>query len=451
MAKTYSLEDFASEPTQTFSFADFEEKPKTFSLADFEPPKVEAFTSTPEPTPVVAAPTPTPAPVVEEAKPASVTATPAPVAPAPTPEPVAVVEKPKQSMFMAVPDNPNQYIPQSVKGIMSGGAGLGAMWEGVNIGVDASALNIAAKQLSNFDQIDAGTLKSSKQFLGKPSSQTFIDNAQYMNGDEATRAALREKYAADIGQRKDVIQASLATLEQYKEFAKQNKGKVEDFTSIKGVQDFTDWLKFNMGSAGVQLAPIILAAVTTGGVGAGLVGMGMSAGEQFGNRIEFVLNQKDVKALSPEQQAERVEKYVQDTMGVSMSVAAANGALDAVTGPVGAILRAKFAKEAAKTAGKEIAGEVALKQAVKEIPRSVIEESVTGLTQEAFSILGEKYLGEQNLDFFDPKNRNRLINAMASEGVGGLLGGGFNVGAAAKRYQTASQEAQAQLDQLGQT
>jgi hypothetical protein len=35
MAKTYSLEDFASKPAQTFSFADFEEKPKTFSLADF--------------------------------------------------------------------------------------------------------------------------------------------------------------------------------------------------------------------------------------------------------------------------------------------------------------------------------------------------------------------------------------------------------------------------------
>lgn len=419
-----------------------------------------------KPEPVVAAPVPTlepvPAPVVEEAKPTPVVAVPTPVASAPTTQvpqdsppyepaqPTGLLDRLKQAGFMAVPDNPKQYIPEAAKGIMSGAGGLGAMWEGVNIGVDASALNIAAKQLSNFDQIDAGTLKSPKQFLGKPSSQTWIDNAQYMNGDEATRAALREKYAANIGQRKDVIQASLATLEQYKEFAKQNKGKVEDFTSIKGIQDFTDWLKFNMGSAGVQLAPIILAAVTTGGIGAGLVGVGMSAGEQFGNRIEYVLNQKDVKALSPEEQAAKVEKYVQDTMGVSMSVAAANGALDAVTGPVGAILRAKFAKEAAKAAGKEIAGDVALKQAVKEIPRSVVEESLTGLTQEAFSILGEKYLGEQNLDFLDPKNRNRLINAMASEGVGGLVGGGFNVGAAAKRYQTASQETQAQLDQLGQ-
>jgi hypothetical protein len=353
--------------------------------------------------------------------------------------------------FGAVPENPNQYIPQAYKGIMSGVVGLGSLWEGVNIGADASALNIAAKQLSNFDQIDAGTLKSSKQFLGKPSSQTFIDNAQYMNGDEATRAALREKYAADIGQRKDFIQSSLATLEKYKEFAKQYKGRVEDFTSVEGVRDFTDWLKFNMGSAGVQLAPIIIAAVTTGGLGAGLVGMSMAGGEQINNRIAFVLNQKDVKTLAPEQQAIAVEKYVQDTMGVSMSVAAANGALDAVTGPVGAILRAKFAKEAAKAAGKEIAGDIALKQAVKEIPRSVIEESFTGLTQEAFSILGEKYLGEQNLDFFDPENRKRLINAMASEGVGGLVGGGFNVGAAAKRYQTASQETKAQLNQLGQT
>jgi hypothetical protein len=455
MAKTYSLEDFASEPTQTFSFADFEEKPKTFSLADFESPKVEA----PTPTPVAAAPvaeTPVAeAPVAEAPTPAL---TPEPTAQVPQDSPPYEPAKPtgfmstlKEAGFGAVPENPNQYIPQAYKGIMSGVVGLGSLWEGVNIGADASALNIAAKQLSNFDQIDAGTLKSPKQFLGKPSSQTWIDNAQYMNGDEATRAALREKYAADIGQRKEFIQSSLATLEKYKEFAKQYKGRVEDFTSVEGVRDFTDWLKFNMGSAGVQLAPIIIAAVTTGGLGAGLVGMSMAGGEQINNRIAFVLNQKDVKTLAPEQQAIAVEKYVQDTMGVSMSVAAANGALDAVTGPVGAILRAKFAKEAAKAAGKEIAGDVALKQAVKEIPRSVIEESLTGLTQESFSILGEKYLGEQNLDFFDPENRKRLINAMASEGVGGLVGGGFNVGAAAKRYQTASQETKAQLNQLGQT
>ena len=468
MAKTYSFEDFASEPAQTFSFADFEEKPKTFSLADFEPPVAAA----PTPTPVAAAPTPTPVAATLTPTPTPTpTLEPAPVVTAPTPaltpEPTAQVPqdsppyepaKPtgfmstlKEAGFGAVPENPNQYIPQAYKGIMSGVVGLGSLWEGVNIGADASALNIAAKQLSNFDQIDAGTLKSSKQFLGKPSSQTFIDNAQYMNGDEATRAAIRKKYAADIGQRKDFIQSSLATLEKYKEFAKQYKGRVEDFTSVEGVRDFTDWLKFNMGSAGVQLAPIIIAAVTTGGLGAGLVGMSMAGGEQINNRIAFVLNQKDVKALSPEGQAAKVEKYVQDTMGVSMAVAAANGALDAVTGPVGAILRAKFAKEAAKAAGKEITGDVALKQAVKEIPRSVIEESFTGLTQEAFSILGEKYLGEQNLDFFDPENRKRLINAMASEGVGGLVGGGFNVGAAAKRFQTASEETKAQLNQLGQT
>jgi hypothetical protein len=424
------------------------------------PPAVEVQPPVAE-TPVAAEPVSAPAaqnqaqpPVVEQAPTAQEAQTQAqtfqeypPYEPAPA---TGLMARLKGAGFGAVPENPDQYIPQAYKGIMSGAAGLGSIWEGVNIGADASALGIAAKQLSNFDAIDAGTLKDTKQFLGKPSSQTWIDNAQYMNGDEATRAAIREKYAGAISERKDFIQSSLATIEQYKKFAKQHKGKVEDFTSIQGVQDFTDWLKFNMGSAGVQLAPIILAAVATGGTGAALVGVGMSSGEQFGNRIEYVLNQKDIKALPPEQQASAVEKYIQDTMGVSMAVASASGALDAVTGPVGAILRAKFAKEAAKAAGKEIAGDVAVKQAVKEIPRSVIEESLTGLTQEAFSILGEKYLGEQNLDFLDPKNRNRLINAMASEGVGGLVGGGFNVGAAAKRYQTASPETQARLGQLGQ-
>jgi len=450
-------------------FAQFvEQKEDVNPFAQFvnAKPEPEPEAAKPKPEPVVVTPTPTPepipAPVVEETKPTPVTATPAPVAPAPTPEPIAVAEKPKQSMFMAVPDNPNQYIPQSVKGMQSGIIGLGAMWEGVNIGIDASALNIAAKQLSNFDQIDAGTLKDPKQFLGKPSSQTWIDNAQYMNGDEATRAGIREKYAGVIGQREKVIQSSLATIAEYKEFAKQHQGKVEDLTSVRGVQDFTDWLKFTMGSAGVQLVPIILAAVATGGVGAGAVGMTMAAGEQFGNRIEYVLNQKAVKTLSPEEQAGKVERYIQDTMGVSMSVAAANGLLDTIAGPVGAILRSKFAKEAAKASGKALTAEAATKQAVKEIPRSFLEESLTGFSQEALSIIGERYLGEQTsidpktgevveLDWKDPKNLKRLINAMASEGVGGLLGGGFNVGAAARRLRSASQETQDQLDELGKS
>jgi hypothetical protein len=209
MAKTYSLEDFASEPTQTFSFADFEEKPKTFSLADFESPKVEA----PTPTPVAAAPvaeTPVAeAPVAEAPTPAL---TPEPTAQVPQDSPPYEPAKPtgfmstlKEAGFGAVPENPNQYIPQAYKGIMSGVVGLGSLWEGVNIGADASALNIAAKQLSNFDQIDAGTLKSPKQFLGKPSSQTWIDNAQYMNGDEATRAALRESMQQILGSVKNLF------------------------------------------------------------------------------------------------------------------------------------------------------------------------------------------------------------------------------------------------------
>ena len=47
MAKTYSLDDFASEPEQTFSLADFEGVPaaQSFSLQDFEETAAE------EPTP----------------------------------------------------------------------------------------------------------------------------------------------------------------------------------------------------------------------------------------------------------------------------------------------------------------------------------------------------------------------------------------------------------------
>jgi hypothetical protein len=40
-------------------------------------------------------------------------------------------------------------------------------------------------------------------------------------------------------------------------------------TDVKDRQDFVDWLGFNMGSGAATMAPVILAAIATGGVGAG--------------------------------------------------------------------------------------------------------------------------------------------------------------------------------------
>ena len=330
---------------------------------------------------------------------------------------------------MAAPPESYQ-LPESAKGAAKAVPALASMWEGVNVGLDARAIGSAQLASKAFDAVEAGEVTNPKQAkdLGIP----WAAAQRYMNASPEARATMREENQGIISERKGFIQAAQNTLELYKKDMEGYKGKVEDLTDVEGVKDFLDWAKFNMGSAGVQLAPIILAATATGGIGAGLMGIGMSAGEQFNNRIENVLKQENVKNLSPEQQADAVTNYVQQTMDISMTVALASGALDSFTGPVGTILRERILKEAMKQTGKKVASDALVTQAVKEIPRSILEEGATGGLQELLSIAGEKHLGEQDDDYFSDKNLKRIINSAAAEAMGGKVGAGLNVGLAAR-------------------
>ena len=338
------------------------------------------------------------------------------------------------SKAASVIDSAEQLLPFAIpgteevrKGIVSGAIGLKSMYRNIGIGTDSALINDAINSNKMFDQIDAGEIKSPED--AKKAGMSFEMAKTYLNLAPEARQNMRAGMDTTIKNREGLIVEAQKALQEYQKDALKYKGKVTDLTDVEGLKDFGNWLAFNAGSAGVQLLPIVAASMTpAGAVGAGLVGLGMSAGEQFGNRVEYLMKQPEMKNLSPEEQATKIQEYVNKTMNVSMSVALANGALDSVTGPAGSILRAKAAKEALEVGAKALTKEEATKKAVKELPRSIGEEGLTGGLQEITSIVGEKALGEQNKDYTDWANVKRVINAAAAEAVGGGVGGAGHVG-----------------------
>ena len=313
------------------------------------------------------------------------------------------------------------------KGIASGAIGLKSTYKNVGVGVDSALINDAINQNKMFDQIDAGEIKTAEE--ARKAGMSFDMAKTYLNLTLEARENMRAGMGATIKNREGMIVEAQKAVQEYQKDALKYKGKVTDLTDVEGLKDFGNWLAFNAGSAGVQLLPIVAASMTpAGAMGAGLVGLGMSAGEQFGNRVDYLMKQPEMKGLSAEEQADKIQQYINKTMNVSMSVAVANGALDSVTGPVGAILRAKAAKETLELGVKALTKEELTKKAIKEIPRGVAEEGLTGGAQELMSIAGEKTLGEQNKGYTDWANVKRVINSAAAEAVGGGIGGAGHAG-----------------------
>jgi len=318
-------------------------------------------------------------------------------------------------------------LSEARKGIVSGAIGLKNMYQNVGVGVDSSLINTAINNTKMFDQIDAGEIKTPED--AKKAGMSFDMAKTYLNLAPEARENMRAEMGTTIKNREGMIVEAQKAVQEYQKDALKYKGKTTDLTDVEGLKDFGNWLAFNAGSAGVQLLPIVAASLTpAGALGAGLVGIGMSTGEQFGNRVEHLMKQPEMKGLTAEEQANKIQEYVNKTMNVSMSVAIASGALDSVTGPVGAILRAKVAKETLEVGAKALTKEELTKQTVKELPRSIGEEGLTGGAQELMSIAGEKALKEQDKGYTDWANIKRVINAAAAEAVGGGVGGAGHVG-----------------------
>jgi hypothetical protein len=331
------------------------------------------------------------------------------------------------------------------KGTKAGVIGLKSAAAGVNLLKEANFVGSAIQNLDVYKQIDEGKITSlaDAEGLGLPKDQVRMYLAA--KTPEA-REQMKQNQQGIIDKRQGFIRDGLNLFKQYQADAEKVKGVTPDATDIGTAKDFGNWLAFNVGSGAVQLAPIILAAVTTGGTGAFALGTAMGVGETVSNRLEFIQNK--VKGLPPEQQADEIEKYIRNTSDTTMAVGLASGALD-LFGPVGSVLRARAGKEGVKYLTKK----EGLKAGVKEAPRAIAEEGVTGGAQEAVQIGGKRVLGEQTGDVFSEENIKAVLNAAAAEAAGGL--GGTTITTAAKvaqgqaaQNQARAEEARAKQEQI---
>jgi hypothetical protein len=323
----------------------------------------------------------------------------------------------------------------AVSGAKAGVTGLQSMFEGVSFLREVGALDRITSALSVYDAIDKGEITSPAQ--ASKMGLNVTSAAKYLKATPEARLKMRENQFGSQGERKALVSDSIKAFQNYqKEMEAQGKG-VPNFTDIESMDGFRQWLTFNLPAATVQLAPIMVAAVATGGAGAFTLGAGMGVGETVGNRMEYILGK--VKDLPPEEQADKIEQYIRDTKDTTLAVGLASGALD-LLGPVGSILRQRAKKEGVKYLTKREAA----KAGIKEAPRAIGEEALTGAGQESIQILGEKKLGEMEEDLISKKNFKRIVDAGAVEALGGKAGAVVTTGA--KVGQTALEQRAERLE-----
>jgi hypothetical protein len=307
---------------------------------------------------------------------------------------------------------------------------LPSMWEQAGIMKDVGAALTVKQRMDLFDKIDKGEITSNDQLRGL--DLTTGQGRMYLAAPPETRNKLKGRLTNELANRKEFVQASIDTINEYKKQAKKYAPRVEKASDIGSVADFTNFVASNVGSGAVQLVPLMLAAATTGGVGLGVMGVGMGTSEAVGNRLEFL--QKELAQLPQNQRADAVINYLEKTGGASLAVGVVSGALDTVLGPAATLVKQMASKTLKDQTRKE-----AVKAAVKEAPKAIAGEAVTGGAQEATQIAGKVGVGERD-KFATKETLIDVLNAAAAEAAGSLAGTGVNVGTAALRAKGAQPE-----------
>lgn len=351
---------------------------------------------------------------------AEVPAKPAPVAVKPAP--VVAKTEPKAESKVAVGE-------EAGKGVRSGFIGLKSAWEGLSASKDVAQITNNLRMLDMYDKVDKGELNKIKvapdDFLTSRALNRYLS-------DPKGRMALRDRAVKEIQDRKEFINTTVKTLQRYQEENKKNKGRTEDITDVEGAKDFANWLSFNLGSASVQLVPIIAAAVTTGGAGVFAVGTGMELGGGVNTRINYILDQTR-EETNPQKRADAIAKYVQDSGDVTLTAALLSGAVDTVLGPAAALLKRPLTAVVREQTRAQIA-----KQAAKETGKQTLEEGIAGGIQEGTQIGAAQILKEDTGPILSAKNAKRIVNAAAAEAAGGF---GYGAGTGAYRVAKGPEKA----------
>ena len=314
--------------------------------------------------------------------------------------------KPKPPTEMAVGE-------EAAKGAASGVIGLKSMWENAGVLKDVGALTTVQQRLDAFGKIDSGQITDYEQLHGL--DLTTSQARSYLASDPATREKMKSRLLSEAGNRKDFVKASIETINQYQKDAEKYRGRTTDLTDVEGAKDFANWLAFNVGSGAVQMAPIMLAAVTTGGAGVAALGTTMGVSEAVGNRMEALAPK--IKDLPPDQKAEAVAAYIQKTGDTSLGVGVISGAFDTLLGPAAALVK-RGIKEVLKGETKV----QALKAGIKEIPKQMGEEFIAGGGQE-FTQQAGAALENEIQDLYTKETAKKVLNSAAAEAAGALSGG----------------------------
>ena len=350
-----------------------------------------------------------------------------PVVQTPPTPPVQPTAQPVAPQFPKPTDEfaPLEEAGKGLKGMVM--TGFPIMGEQLKMSGGAEALDTTAKKLALMNKIDSGEVTDVRQLRSQPGFSPEV--GMYFASKQEVRDRLKGSVSKGLVENKQFIMASMAALENYKKEAEQYRGRTDEFTDIRMdanvAKDFTNWLANKAGSGAAQLGPLMLAAATGGTPAILAMGTGMGFSEAVGNRMQAM--EEKLKGLPPEQQAQAIAKYLNETDDVSMAVAIASGSMDAFFGTAAGLVK-NIAKSAAQNQSKK----QAMKEAAKELPKQMKEEFLTGGAQEATQISGEKVLGEQK-DVLTGKNLKRIINAATAEAAGVVGGAPVNVGLAGLR------------------
>jgi len=325
-----------------------------------------------------------------------------------------------------------QELGKGVKGALE--YGFPSMAEQIKLQGTSDAFLASQKRLELMNKIDSGAYKSFDDVKTDPLYQSLKDSGQNLSlvntyyGSRNTpdvAAKLRGKVTKEF---EDMSSSAGTSIDILNKYARENKKKygarVEKFTDINWtdpqvVADFTNWLGYNMGSAGVQLAPIMVASLVAKRPGVLSLSSAMETAGAVQDRVEAI--QQKVKNLPPEKQAEAITKYVAETGDTNLMLGLVSGSYDLVLGPA-----AKFTKMGAKQLLEQMSKKGAAKAAVKELPKDILQEGVTGALQEATQIAGKKYLGEEGKRITE-QNIKDIINAATAEAAGAPVGTAINV------------------------
>jgi len=307
--------------------------------------------------------------------------------------------------------------------------GLPSMWEQAGVLKDVGALGTVQKRLDLFNKIETGEITSPDQLRGLDISTSQA--RAYFGADPAMREKIRDRTLGEIGRRKEFVSAALDTLDQYQKDSVKYKGRTTDLTDVENVKDFANWLAYNVGSGAVQMAPIMLAAVTTGPGGVALLGAGMGTAQAVDDRLSALKDQ--IKDMPRNKRADTVIDYITKTGDTTLAVGIINGMLDSVLGPDAALAKRGLKEVVAGETKKQ-----AFKAGVKEVPKQMAEEFLTGGAQQATQIAGQVREKEQE-EFLTEKNLKDILNAAAAEAAGALGGGAATTGARVYGAKTGEQ------------